>query len=132
MKQEIDPLAERLVKSKGFRWLPGMLIKDWSCSIRYLWAEGKWLHGVATEGNTWMRIDPAKSFPDLSDAPTLGAILQLVRETYGDNCACVFPIDYGPAGVMWQCRLTAGGRQLTQRHFSTEAEALVSALEAAQ
>jgi hypothetical protein len=69
--------------------------------------------------------------PDLHDPATLGCLLALVREAYADQCACVFSIDYGPAGVMWQVRLTANGRQVTDRHYTTEAEALVAALEAA-
>jgi hypothetical protein len=69
--------------------------------------------------------------PDLTDPATLGCLLALVREALDDECACVFPIDYGPGGVRWVARLTAGGRDMTQRVHVTEAEALVAALEAA-
>lgn len=130
--EETQELSRRAATCKGWRWLPGMLIQDWASGIRYFWADDKWFHGIAEKSNTFMRITPAKSFPDLTDPATLGCLMQLVREAYADQCACVFPIDYGPAGVMWQVRLTASGRQVTARHYTTEAEALVAALEAVQ
>lgn len=88
------------------------------------------------QGRTWTpdllwRWNRTVDRPDLSDPATLGCLLALVREAWGDECACVLPVDYGPGDIMWVCQLTAGGRSLTARHWATEAEALVAALEAA-
>ncbi len=106
-------LSRRAVACKGWRWMGGMA-DTWGGRMR--------------EGDGF---DRANALPDLTDPATLGCLLALVREAWGDECACVLPIDYGPAGVMWVARLTAGGRSLTERHWPTEAEALVAALEAA-
>lgn len=112
--EETQELSMRAVACKGWRWLPGMA-DTWGGRVR--------------EGDG---IDRIKALPNLNDPATLGCLLQLVREANSDQCACVFPIDYGPAGVMWQVRLTANGRQVTDRHYTTEAGALVAALEAVQ
>ena len=103
MTEEQIALARRAVACKGWRWMRGMY-------------------------SAW---DTTEALPDLTDPATLGCLLALVREAWGDECACVLPIDYGPAGVRWVARLTAGGRCLTERHWLTETEALVAALEAA-
>ena len=113
MTEEQIALAHRAVACRGFRWMPGMA----DCYGRRL-REGDWL-------------DPAAEFPDLRDPATLGCLLALVREVHEDECACVFPIDYGPGGVRWVARLTAGGRDMTQQVHVSEAEAIVAALEAA-
>ena len=108
-------LAVRLVACKHFRPMPGM--RD-------------------LQGRTWTpdllwRRNRTSDVPDLADPATLGCLLALVREAHDDECACVFPIDYGPGGVRWIARLTAGGRDMTQHVHASEAEALVAALEAA-
>jgi len=113
MTEEQIALARRAVACKGWVWMPGMA-DHWGQRLR----EGHW-------------VDPAAALPDLTDPATLGCLLALVREAWADECACVLPIDYGPAGVMWVARLTAGGRSLTERHWPTEVESLVAALEAA-
>jgi hypothetical protein len=113
MTPEMIALAQRAVACKGWRWMPGMRV----------------LGGDRITERT-LAIDHG-CLPDLTDAATMGCLLALAREAWGDECACVLPIDYGPAGVRWVARLTAGGRSLTERYWPTEAEALVAALEAA-
>ncbi len=123
MNLEQIELAHRTVACKHWRWIAGMK------AVKY-----------EEHSTSWFRIEEthprltgvwASALPDLSDAATLGCLLALVREAWADECACVLPIDYGPAGVMWVARLTAGGRSLTERHWPTEAAALIAALEAA-
>jgi hypothetical protein len=79
----------------------------------------------------WL-IDP---LPDLTDAATLGCLLALVREAWG--CAVTTSPDYdyddeslqGPNLVGWRAVETQ--RWMTVGGGATEAEALVTALEAA-
>ena len=85
-------------------------------------------------GMLWVRESQSWGdwLPDFTDDATLGCLNGLVRKAWDDFAACVVPIDYGPGGVMWVCRLSAGGRSLTDKHWATEVEALVAALETAE
>ena len=114
MTDDMIAVARRAVACKGWRWLPGMKL---TTGLRITESLVPFTFSV--------------DLPDLTDPATLGCLLALVREAWGDECACALPVDYGPGGVMWVCQLTAGGRSLTARHWVTEAEALVAALEAA-
>jgi hypothetical protein len=159
-EQQIE-LGRRAVACKGWRWMPGMefhldgagaMSSGWRIQSVQMRVVDGWAHAVRTviagpcefimapHGNIHVRFtDGALSrkpsgttmLPCLDDPATLGCLLALVREAWGDECACVLPVDYGPGGVMWVCQLTAGGRSLTNRHWATEAEALVNSLEAA-
>lgn len=83
----------------------------------------------------WM---PSLEAPDLSDPATLGCLLALVRELWGDPCVYVYagPEDTG-IGDHERCAKRAGywhvraPLALHIGHGETEAEALVAALEAA-
>lgn len=142
MTTNFEVLARHVIACKGWRWLPGMRaigkypnnpvrihefgenvqdLDDMENSNIFLRWQQPVIHGDQGYDGPYI--------PDLTDPATLGCLLQLVREAHSDQCACVFPIDYGPAGVMWQVRLAANGRQLTDRHYTTETEALVAALE---
>jgi len=111
MTEEQIALARRAVACKGFRWLPGML---------------------TTEG---MRVvvrcfnddnEPDDDIPDLTDPATLGCLLALVREAWGDPT-----IRTQASGPYW-IGANQGwcGYEITDEQ-STEAHALVAALEAA-
>ena len=67
--------------------------------------------------------------PDLSDPATLGCLLALVREAWGDPGASAGICD----DLYWEVGgvLPGGGRGSFEFHGATEAEALVAALEAA-
>lgn len=132
MTDELIELGRRAVACKGWRWMPGML----TISDERMSDEGWPQYDVLEYGSSgvaecvkWNGKPNKGALPDLRDPATLGCLLALVREVWGDACACVLPVDYGPGGVMWVCRLAAGGRSLTARHWPTEAEALVAALE---
>jgi hypothetical protein len=113
-------LAKRAVACKGWKWLQGMQGKGPLDTFARI--------STAGDGERAMELGFT---PDLTDPATLGCLLSLVREVWGDRCACALAIDYGPAGEKWVVRLTVNGRSLTERHWDTEAEALVAALEAA-
>lgn len=147
MNEELMALSRRAIACTNWRWMPGMTA--WRLTHRDEWVQVHFVKGLDNNSeladpdhtdskklmvasghsviNGWYRIGDL--LPNLTDPATLGCLLAIIREVYSDPCACVIPIDYGPAGVMWQVRLTANGRQVTERHYTTEIEALVAALE---
>lgn len=114
-------LAHRAVACKHWRWMPGMLViaKGYS-SLRlvpFVW-----------RGWPIQEADPivlqSDCLPDLDDPATLGCLLALVREAWGDQRVNTLPTTDGGWAVAdgdddWICTGT------------TEAAALVAALEAA-
>jgi hypothetical protein len=136
MTEEQIALAKRAVWCKGWRWMPGMLRGD---GFRCTWVDEDERELAAptwcANGIEWKNSRTgSKDLPDLTDPATLGCLLALVREAWSDECVCVLPVDYGPGGVAWFCRLTVGGRDLARSYVPGsvgEAEALVAALEAA-
>ena len=130
MTDEMIALARRAVTCRGWRWMPGMRV-EWvgmGTGWRMLSETQSWYEREGCEDG-----EPGgpNAVPDLTDHATLGCLLALVREAWACECACVLPLDYGPGGAWWVCRLAGNGRSLTERHWPTEAEALVAALEAA-
>jgi hypothetical protein len=118
MTEEQIALARRAVACKGWRWMPGMA-DHWGQRLR----EGQW-------------VDPAAALPDLTDPATLGCVLALVREAWGNPHiwveSCVdremwSSIDH--YGLGWAC--PNGEPVVDDIEGATEAEALVAALEAA-
>jgi len=127
--EQAKKLGLRAVACEGWAWMPGML--GVHPEKGYPWQGCRMVGRIVYDLNAgnvppWMEEAP---WPDFRDAATKGCLLELVRCAWEDEYACVLPIDYGPGGVMWVCQLTAGGRSLTARHWNTEAEALVAALE---
>ena len=118
---DANELARRFVACKGWRWVAGMLATDgWRVAGRegdlILWGRGREVTGLSVRSET-------NGIPDLSDAATRGAILELVREAWGDPATGIYR-----HGRRW-C-VIMGGR--CEDFFAdTEAEALLAALEAA-
>jgi hypothetical protein len=113
VSEEQIALARRAVACKGFRWMPGML---------------------TTEG---MRVvvrcfnddnEPDDDIPDLTDPATLGCLLALVREAWVDLHMVAHCDDRYGKTVWW---LSRWGDLPRSCECSTEAAALVAALEAA-
>lgn len=131
MKNAEETLAElgrRAVACKHFRWLPGMLMLDEGWGIRYLWSDDTWHHGVARDGQSWVRMLHGRLFvPDLSDPATLGCLLHLVREVYGNQKLWAFTVEDKRGN--WSVTVRTTPQAWFYGH--TEAEALVAALETA-
>jgi len=125
-------LANRAVACPGWRWLPGMLTQHGRiCGAGYLVPDDvdeDWSGLSAVDTVAWDDL-----LPDLRDPATLGGLLALVREAWGDPYLYVFYTSYfftvsraGTGGGNW---LDPKGHGMIEA--STEAEALVAALEAA-
>lgn len=111
---EAEALGKRLVACRHFRPLRGMLDmqgRTWDTSLLWRW-------------------NSAVDVPDLRDPATLGCVLALVREAWEDEgvgAVCQF-VGLANGGRMWS--LIGDGGEFGSYHTS-EAEALVAALEAA-
>jgi hypothetical protein len=121
MTDEQIALARRAVACKGWRWMPGMLAVEWSAP------------GMSLTGGRPVRVDDGWHevgvwLPDLSDPATLGCLLALVREAWGDPHASVwYDSEYWQSGNRWSWH----AKEHSLCDYDTEAEALVAALEAA-
>lgn len=133
MTPEQTDLARRAVACRGFRWVPGMLAIEWATPGM----------GLARRP---MRVDDGWPdvgvyLPDLTDPATLGCLLALVRDAWGDPSAylCDFDgydsVEWGVVSHAWDAKRQAEG---PKAWFScllgdadTEAGALVRALEVA-
>jgi hypothetical protein len=138
---EAKALGLRALECDGFRWMPGMLDTG---NERMLKAVGPMWDDTGVEG-----AEPHSNYPpDFRDPATLGCLLALVRETWGE-WAHLVPFatnvkdeeagDLVPA--MWwtladikkRRGILAGGEDDFPTYLAgqTQAEALVAALEAA-
>jgi hypothetical protein len=111
MTPDMLDLARRAVACRGWRWMLGM---------QAITPDGLFGHRV-TEHT--ILIDP-DHLPDLTDPATLGCLLALVREAWGD------PRAYMRASFGWEW-ITDYCVEKWPPGGETEAEALVAALEAA-
>lgn len=139
----LSDLAMRAVASSHFRWMPGMLVTDGVTVAYRIYHDGyvlRWIPNVpGWPAQDVMPLDAFREQSDMSlvleDAATKGCLLALVREVTqepGLHVRCMLPYAptmSGKTPPSWA--LYAGrGHRWGDRH-ETEAEALVSALEAA-
>jgi len=121
----MSDIGARFVACKGWRWMPGMIANGRNYG-------GSKRSGVVTEivsgrpnvvtsaGDDVILIGAE---PDTSAPSTLGCILALVREAWGEPLIYVRPASFGWVAGAPLARDLSEGR--------TEAEALLAALEAA-
>ena len=121
MNTEIENLARRAVACKGWRWMPGMRATwpdDSRPGRRY---ERGWVSDYS--GKEKFGCTDEHALPDLTDPATIGCVLALVREAWGDPCMYLAPADGWYVGN--------GARASMAGRGPTEGAALVAALEAA-
>jgi len=130
MTEEQIALAKRAVACKGWKWMPGMA-----------WFDERFLqYRVQSEAHAVVMHEDR--LPDLTDPATLGCLLALVRDAYGDSALYVRLSDTTRQidGVRaWEvlgwisAERSRDGRGGSWRGwgYASEAEALVAALEAA-
>ncbi len=129
--------AKRLVECRYFRWLPGM--RDLGGNF-YLGQRANAPEGVhmwaGFDRGSWEWNETEFGLPDLEDPATLGCVLALVRNAWKDDgIACVTGSYTAESG--YRFRIVGGKRQdtkffmMSQKHYLSEGEALVVALELA-
>ncbi len=126
-------LEKRALTCRGWRWMPGMLVSDGVSVAWRVHHDGARLVAVPNvPGWAPMPLDGEEHldmFPVLTDPATLGCLLALVREAWGDPSLSVL---FDHDGCKWRVgRWEDDGLALRCRHADTESEALVAALEAA-
>ena len=130
MTEAQTALSRRVVACKGWRWMPGMATVQGERVV--LMDDDGTLRLAAPWGGT-VGVTAVRSFfdssgaclPDLTDPATLGCLLALVREAWGDPFLC--PAADRETG--WWLNGYAAVDYL--QSYRTEAEALVAALEGA-
>jgi hypothetical protein len=131
MNEKQTELARQLVECKHWRWMDGMFT---ACGLRVCEA----VKATATQcacvighrsaptrdSDGWYDGDDAGMIPDLNDPATIGCLLALAREAWGDRALCVF----GESCQDWT--IWKSGVWTTRLFYSaqTEAEALAAAL----
>lgn len=128
MTEDMIALARRAVACKGWRWREGMRT---TCGVRVNEGGNDYLighrQGATRDGGGWIDDDSAGYLPDLTDPATLGCLLALVREAWGDPLLNVL---YLPTEERWGVERWYDGVRRNGA-CTSEAESLVAALEAA-
>lgn len=135
MNADLLALARRAVACKGWRWMPGMRTTMGERMSDDGWPMYETLdHGSTgvVESVEWRERVRGGSFPDFTDPATLGCLLALVREAWTSPHASVLSPkahDSKHPGLIGRWVVRSGG--VLCFSGATEAEALVTALEAA-
>lgn len=134
MTEEQIALARRAVACKGWRWMPGMLDENRNRVLSVAYTSPHYASVSCAGGPVWHHY-PLNLLPDLTDFATLGCLLALVREAWGNRHLWV---ESGLDPAMWTVvRYELGWACVNDEepppdiYGDTEAEVLVAALEAA-
>lgn len=113
----IEELGRRAVACKHWRWMPGMLMRAGTSSLR-----------IQSAGDE--RADLSGT-PDLSDPATLGCLLHLVREAWQDPDLTADRVRMLGEDDIWQVYVfrDSGAKDVLSGH--SEVAALIAALGAA-
>ena len=126
MTPDLETLARRAVAAPGWRWMPGMLTLSDKNERSYRFVDDRLIQESGRrlrEPKPWLR----ELLPNLTDPATLGCLLHLVREAWGDPEVHVTRA--GPAPwVCWMRSDDSGDGWMAIDTGRTEAEALVAAL----
>jgi hypothetical protein len=116
MEARMNSLGERAVKALGFRWMPGML--SLPPQADRCQRDGQMMVG---------------RLPDLTDPATLGCLLALVREAWGDETVCTAATREADGVRGWVMDAWVPLSPANEiGPYPTEGEVLVAALEAAE
>jgi hypothetical protein len=128
MSAYLEALARRAVACGHWRWMPGMLTTD---GLRILEGGTDYVighrFGETRRGGGWFDGESTGLLPDFSDPATLGCLLALVREAWGDPRLALVPMSVGRWAIQTE-EMDYSEPACIER---TGAEALVKALEAA-
>ena len=123
MNSEMTDLAREAVACDGWRWMPGMRA-EWQGLCREYSAIVVGIEqGCPRMTNGHIRQD---ALPDLESPATLGCLLHLVREVWGDP---EIHLDLLRNGI-WEVRTGVSSGLAVVAAGGTEASALVAALKA--
>ena len=128
MTEAQTALARRAVACQAFRWLPGMRTTD---AMRVVHDETAFPgRPCAIREGGWVDTSPPRplgdALPDLEDPATLGCLLALVREVWGQD-----DMSASRYREQWCAEFTPQEAQNYAFYGASEAEALVAALEGA-
>lgn len=128
MPTEAENLGRRAVQCPHWRWMAGMLD---TMGGRVVTVTTDLISAADDYGSieAFTRNEWEGSEPDLTDPATLGCLLALVREAWGDPRASQVSELDGFSGPRWI--VYGGDADELSPWLTTEAEALVAALEAA-
>ena len=138
-----NELAKRAVTCRRWRWMPGMLTLEEIIppAITLGWDEARIINSDPGEDARVctvlgrVRDIHATALPDLTDPATLGCILHLVREAWNQPHAAAAMGGFGWAVYSFVTNGIVGDEPAINGRYgdgyTTEAEALVAALEAA-
>ena len=124
MSHQLQALARRAVACKGWRWMPGMRTVERGTKLQHTHRLGDARRANWPEEYDWPH-SLGLCLPDLADPATLGCLLALVREAWSFPHAHCYTV----GARRWAVSINGGSEFLGV--WSTEAEALVVALEAA-
>lgn len=124
-----ETLALKLVRSKHWRWLPGMLTVS---GIRIIHAKkDDYVSGYSYKTPQGMRDIKDDDIPDLTDPCTMGGLLTLVREAWDDpGLGCFASYRRDGAWLVYNCKPsnTAFAIRVATNHAPSEVAALANAL----